>query len=109
MEVGDGATTVAAADAWSVEKGTPAKVPGYLCGAPTSRARAVFPPGTGEGTGDPGHRPCAGQSPVDLELALTDAAGKALRTANEGPDETVNLDFNAPAAGVYCLAGATGS
>src|SRR5262249_30928785 len=42
-------------------------------------------------------------SPVDLELKLTDSQGRTLRPAAEGPDDTVQLDFTAPAAGVYCL------
>jgi hypothetical protein len=106
VEVGDGATTVAAADAWSAEKGTPAKVPGQLCGVLTRPGAWQYfrlELAKGQAIQVVGHARWL-NSPVDLELALTDAAGKVLRAANEGPDETVNLDFNAPAAGVYCLA-----
>src|SRR5262249_34967658 len=42
-------------------------------------------------------------SPVDLDLALTDAAGKVLRPVAEGPDDTVQLEFTAPNAGAYYL------
>jgi hypothetical protein len=106
VEVGNGATTVAAGDAWSAEKGTQALVPGYLCGVltrPGARQYFRLELAKGQSIQVTGHARWL-NSPVDLELALTDAAGKVLRTANEGPDETVKLDFNAPAAGGYCLA-----
>jgi hypothetical protein len=106
VEVGDGAMTVAAADAWSAEKGTPAKVPGHLCGVltrPGARQYFRLELAKGQAIQVTGHARWL-NSPADLELALTDAAGKVLRTANEGPDEAVNLDFDPPAAGVYCLA-----
>ncbi len=106
VEIGNGDTTIAAADAWSTEKGTLAKVPGHLCGVltkPGGRQYFRLELMKGQAIQVIGHSRWL-NSPVDLELALTDAAGKVLQNANEGPDDTVKLDFTAPAAAVHCLA-----
>lgn len=106
VEADDGATTVAGADAWSAAKGTLAKVPGHLCGVltrPGGRQYFRLELAKGQAIHVTGHSRWL-NSPVDLELTLTDAEGKALRAAGEGPDETVSLDFTAPVAAVYCLA-----
>jgi len=106
VEVGDEETTVAGADAVTPEKATPAKYPGQLCGVlarPGERHYFRLELAKGEAIRAVGHARWL-NSPVDPEVTLTDATGKVLRAATEGPDETVALDFTAPAAGVYCLA-----
>jgi hypothetical protein len=106
LEVGDAETTVAAADAVTPEKGTPAKIPGQLCGVLLKAGERQFfrlDLAKGQAIQVSGHARWL-NSPVDLDLILTDATGKTLRQAGEGPDDTVQLDFTAPAAGVYCLA-----
>ena len=106
VEVGDSEATIAAADAVTPEKGTPSKVPGQLCGVLTKPGERQFfrvELTKGQAIQVVGHARWL-NSPVDLDLAMTDAMGKTLRTATEGPDETAKLDFAAPAAGVYCLA-----
>ena len=106
VEVGDGETTTAAADAVTPEKGTAAKVPGHLCGVlakPGERQFFRLDLTKGQGIQVTGHSRWL-NSPVDLDLSVTDAMGKTLRAATEGIDDTVKLDFTAPATGVYCLA-----
>ncbi len=106
VEVSDGDTTIAAGDAWSAEKGMPAKVPGYLCGVltkPGGRQYFRLELTKGQAIQVVGHARWL-NSPVDLEMALTDGAGKVVQTASEGPDDTMKLDFTAPSAAVYCLA-----
>jgi hypothetical protein len=106
VEVSNGDATVGAADAWSPEKGTLAKVPGHLCGVLTKPGgRQYFRMELTKGqTIQVIGRSRWLNSPVDIELALTDAAGKVLQVPSEGPDDAVKLDFTAPAAAVYCLA-----
>jgi hypothetical protein len=105
VESSNGTTTVAAADAWSPEKGTLAKVPGHLCGVltkPGGRQYFRLELTKGQAIQVIGHSRWL-NSPVDPEVALTDATGRVLVAASEGPDDTVKLDFTAPAAAVYCL------
>jgi hypothetical protein len=105
VEVGDFETTVAAAEALSPEKGTPAKIPGQLCGVLTKPGERQFfrlELTKGQTIQVIAHGRAL-NSPIDPELSLTDATGKMLRTATGGPDEVVKLDFTAPAAAVYCL------
>ena len=106
VEVSDAETTIAAVDAVTAEKGTPAKVPGQLCGVlakPRERQFFRLELTKGQAIQVVGHARWL-NSPVDLDLAVTDATGKTLRTATEGADDTVKLDFTAPAAASYCLA-----
>ena len=106
VEISDIDTTTAAADATTPEKGTPAKVPGHLCGVLAKRGERQFfrlELTKGQVIHVIGHSRWL-NSPVDLDLALTDATGKTLQVASEGTDDTVKLDFTAPAAAVYCLA-----
>jgi hypothetical protein len=105
VESSTGDTTIAAPDAWSPEKGTPAKVPGHVCGVltkPGGRQYCRLNLTKGLAIQVIGHSRWL-NSPVDLEVALTDATGRVLVAASEGPDDTVRLDFTAPAAAVYCL------
>jgi hypothetical protein len=105
VECSNGNTTIAGADAWSAEKGTLAKVPGHLCGVLTKAGgRHYFRLELTKGQAIQviGHARWL-NSPVDLEVALTDATGRVLVAASEGPDDTVKLDFTAPSAAVYCL------
>jgi hypothetical protein len=106
VEVSEMEATTAAADALTPEKATPASIPGQLCGVlPGPGARQFFrlEMQKGQSIHVVGHGRWL-NSPIDPTLTLTDAAGKTLRQANEGPEDTVQLEFSAPAAGVYCLA-----
>jgi hypothetical protein len=106
VEVSDIDATIAAADAATPEKGTLAKVPGQLCGVLTKRGERQFfrlELTKGQAIHVVGHSRWL-NSPVDLDLTLTDASGKPLQAASEGADDTVKLDFTAPASAVYCLA-----
>jgi hypothetical protein len=105
VEASDIETTIAAADATTPEKGTPAKVPGQLCGVLTRGGERQFfrlELTKGQAIQVRGHARWY-NSPVDLDVVLTDATGRILRPATEAIDETVQLDFTAPAAGIYCL------
>ncbi len=106
VEVGDAEPAVATADATTAAKGTPAKVPGQLCGVLAKRGERQFfriELAKGQAIHATGHGRWLNSS-IDLDLALTDDTGRLLRRADEGPDETVRLDFTAPKAGTYCLA-----
>jgi len=105
VEVSEADVTVANADALTPEKGTLAKVPGQLCGVlvkPGKRQFFRMELAKGQVIQVSGHGRWQ-NSPIDLDLILTDATGKTIRQATEAPDETVQLDFTAPAAAVYCL------
>jgi hypothetical protein len=106
VEVSEADTTVCAADAVTPEKGTPAAVPGQLCGVLTRPGERQFfrlELYRGQAIQVIGHGRWL-NSPIDPEVTLTDATGRTLRQASEGPDDTVQMDFTAPAAGTYCLA-----
>ena len=106
VEVSEAETAIAAADAVTPEKGTPAKVPCQLGGVlrkPGERQYFRLELMKGQSIQVIGHSRWL-NSPVDLDLVVTDATGKTLRAASEGPDDTVKLEFAAPAAAVYCLA-----
>ena len=106
VEVSDAETTTASVDAVTPERDHGEDSRAAMRCPGEARGATVFPPRNDERPGDSGYRPFARRlnSPVDLDLALTDAMGKTLRTATEGTDDTVKLDFKAPAAAVYCLA-----
>ncbi len=102
----DAAVTVAAVDALTPEKGTLARVPGQLCGVlaePGQRQFFRLELTKGQAIQVSGHARWH-NSPVDLDVTLTDLMGRTLSRAAESPDDVVQLDFTAPAAGVYCLA-----
>jgi hypothetical protein len=106
IQISETPVTVASADALTPEKGTVAKVPGQLCGVlalPGQRQYFRLELSKGQAIQVVGHARWH-NSPVDLDLKLTDSQGRTLRPATEGPDDTVQLDITAPAAGVYCLA-----
>jgi hypothetical protein len=106
LEMDTGEITVAAMDSVTPEKATPAKVPGQLGGVLTRPGERHFfrlQLDKGQTIHVVGHARWL-NSPVDPEVTLTDATGKVLRPATEGPDETVTLDFTAPAPGTWCLA-----
>jgi hypothetical protein len=105
LEATDADVTVHQGPGNTIETGTPAKVPGMLCGV----------------LGKPGERHffrldlAKGQkiqvraeskalnSPADLEIAITDATGRDLRRVGENQQEEIVLDFNAGNAGIYGL------
>ena len=106
VEISTGEMTVASAEAVTPGKATQARVPGHLCGVlskPGERQCFRLELTKGQTLQVVGHARWL-NSPVDPEVTLTDATGKVLRPATEGPDETVTLDFTAPTTGVYCLA-----
>jgi hypothetical protein len=106
VEVSDIAPVVAAPDAVTAKKATVAKVPAQLCGVLTKRGeRQFFRIQLTKGQSI--HAVAHGRwlnSSIDLDLALTDEAGRPQRQGTEGPDDTVRLEFTAGQAGVYCLA-----
>jgi hypothetical protein len=106
VEVGDLGSIIAAADATTLRKGMPVKVPAQLCGVLRSPREPQFfrlELAKRQTIHVTGHGRCLNSS-IDLDLDLTDEQGRVLRRAAEGPDDTVRLDFTAPAAGFYGLA-----
>jgi len=87
------------------EPGTPAKLPGFLCGVlrqPGERQSFRLELAKGQKI-QVRAEARALNSPADLELAITDTAGKELRRAGESPLEEAVLDFSVGAAGSYGL------
>jgi hypothetical protein len=106
LAVSDLGAVVASAGATTVKKGTPVRVPAQLCGVlrdgrerqffrlELAKRQAIHVVGHGRSL----------NSPIDLDVELTDEEGRPLRRGSEGPDDTVRLDFTAPRAGFYGLA-----
>ncbi len=106
VDASDSEAIVAAAEAVTAEKATPARISGQLCGVlakPGERQFFRLELTKGQAIQVTGHARRL-NSPVDLDLALTDTTGRTLRKASETPDDTVQLDFTAPKPGLYFLA-----
>ncbi|HZZ80107.1 MAG TPA: hypothetical protein VFE62_16455 [Gemmataceae bacterium] len=105
FEASDAYLTIHQAPGDSMESGTPAKVPGVLCGIlQKPGARHFYRLDLGKGQRIQVRAEArAFNSPADLEIAITDAKGKELRRATENQQEEILLDFNAGAPGIYGL------
>ena len=104
--VDDAEATVATADCATPKTGALARLPGQLCGVlrkPGERQFFRLELAQGKAIHAIGHGRWL-NSPIDVDLALTDDTGRVLSRASNAPDDTVRLDFTAPKAGVYCLA-----
>jgi hypothetical protein len=102
----DAAVTVHQAPGNTFDAGTPATVPGVLCGVlrqPNERQFFRLELAKGQRI-QVRAEARALNSPADLELTVTDSKGKELRRVTENVQkEEVVLDFNAGAPGVYGL------
>jgi hypothetical protein len=97
--------TVAEPSCRTMEQATKARVPGILCGVldqPGARDYFRLDLDKGQRIRVRGEARSL-QSPADLELAILDAKGAELRTANDPGRDEVALDFSAPAAGPFYL------
>jgi hypothetical protein len=106
VEVDNAEAFIASTDAVTARSGTLAKVPGHLYGVLTKPGERQFfrlKLEKGQTIHAMGHGRWL-NSPIDMELSLTDETGRLLRRANENADETIRLDFTAGNPGVYCLA-----
>jgi hypothetical protein len=105
LEATDTDVTVHQTPGITLEQGTPAKVPGMLCGVLRKPGeRQFFRLDLAKGQKIQVRAEArALNSPADLEIAITDAMGKELRRAGENQQEEVVLDFNAGNAGIYGL------
>ena len=106
LEATNAAVTMHQTPGNAIDDGTPAKLPGMLCGVlqkPGERHFYRLELAKGQRIGVRAEAR-AFNSPADLEIAITDAKGKELRRAGENPQtEEIALDFTAGAAGIYGL------
>jgi hypothetical protein len=106
VEVSHASVTTAEPSALTPGKGTPAQIPGELCGVlahPGERHFFRVELAKGQAIRVRPHTRSL-NSPVDPEVWMTDATGRLVTRANETPDEQIRMDYTAPAAGVYCIA-----
>jgi hypothetical protein len=105
LETTDAEVTVHREPGNTVEQGSPAKVPGMLCGVLRKPGeRQFFRLDLTKGQKIQVRAEArALNSPADLEIAITDAAGKELRRVGENAQEEVVLDYSAGNPGVYGL------
>ncbi len=106
LEASDAEITVHREPGNTAEDATRAKIPGLLCGVlrkPGERQFFRLELAKGQKIQVRAEAK-AFNSPADLELFVTDAAGKELRRIGENQQEEVVLDFAAGNAGIYHLA-----
>lgn len=106
LNASDADVTVHRPSSNTIDDGTPAKVPGMLCGVLQKPGeRHFFRLELTKGQKIQVRAEArAFNSPADLELTMTDAKGKELRRVTENVQrEEVVLDFNAGSPGVYGL------
>jgi hypothetical protein len=106
VAVADLDAVVSSPDATTPEKATPAKVPAVLGGVLRKGHERQFfrlPLDKGQTI----HAIAHGRelnSPIELDIALTDEKGQNLRQASQGEDYRAGFDFTAPKTGDYFLA-----
>jgi hypothetical protein len=105
LEATDAAVTVHQEPGTTVAQATPARLPGLLCGVlrkpgESNYYRLELTKGQKIQVRAEAR---AFNSPADLELAITDAAGKELRRVSENAQEEIVLDFAAGTPGSYGL------
>ncbi|MSQ95782.1 MAG: hypothetical protein EXR98_14670 [Gemmataceae bacterium] len=105
MEAVDAAVIVHQAPGNTIDDGTPARIPGVLCGVlQKPDERHFFRVELTKGQRIQVRAEArAFNSPAELEIAITDAKGKEIRRAGENAQEEVTLDFNAGTPGIYGL------
>ncbi len=105
LETADATITVHRDPGNTVEDATRAQIPGLLCGVlrkPGERQFFRLELAKGQKIVVRAEAK-AFNSPADLEIAVTDAAGKELRRISENAQEEIVLDFAANKSGIYHL------